>query len=119
MTVNYFADPWTPYWDHIEDGWKNRHHPNLHFQFYEDMNRVTRAKNILCGANFKIFFKDLSSTIRNMGKFLGKQMSNAQIDFLAEHLNIRNFRNNPAVNYDLVKEVGMLNSGEPAFIRKG
>jgi hypothetical protein len=54
-----------------------------------------------------------------MGKFMGKQMSEAQIDHLAEHLNIRNFRNNPAVNYDLVKEVGMLNSGEPAFIRKG
>ncbi|XP_059488378.1 sulfotransferase 1C4 [Neocloeon triangulifer] len=93
--------PWTPYWAHVEEGWRRRHHPNLLFQFYEDMNR------------------DLSSTIRRMGSFLGKTMDEAQVARLADHLDIRNFRDNKAVNYDLVKEVGLLNSGEPAFIRKG
>jgi len=63
--------------------------------------------------------KDLCSAIRKMGNFLGKRMTNEQVECLADHLDIRNFRNNPAVNYDLVKEAGLMNSGEPAFIRKG
>ncbi|XP_065345156.1 sulfotransferase 1C4 [Cloeon dipterum] len=93
--------PWTPYWSHIEEGWSRRHHPNLLFQFYEDMNM------------------SLTSTIRSMTSFLGKTLSEEQIEGLADHLDIRNFRNNSAVNYDIVREVGMLNSGEPAFIRRG
>ncbi|KOB52016.1 Sulfotransferase, partial [Operophtera brumata] len=29
--------PWTPIVTHANEAWEQRHHPNLHFVFYEDM----------------------------------------------------------------------------------
>jgi hypothetical protein len=36
------SDPWAPYWSHIIEGWDHRHHPNVLFLFYEEMNKVTK-----------------------------------------------------------------------------
>jgi hypothetical protein len=36
------TDPWAPYWSHVIEGWDHRHHPNMLFLFYEEMNKVTR-----------------------------------------------------------------------------
>lgn len=54
-----------------------------------------------------------------MAKFLTCDADNDEINRLANYLDIRNFRHNPAVNYQPLKEAGILNSGEEAFIRKG
>lgn len=32
---------WLPYWDHVEEGWKRRHNPNVLFIFYEEMKKVS------------------------------------------------------------------------------
>lgn len=32
--------PYTPYFPHVINAWNKRHHPNMHFMFYEDMKRV-------------------------------------------------------------------------------
>lgn len=32
--------PWTPIVSHTNEAWTKRHHPNLHFVFYEDMLKV-------------------------------------------------------------------------------
>nr|CAD7575416.1 unnamed protein product [Timema californicum] len=92
--------PWAPYWAHINEGWKRRHQPNVLFLFYEDIN------------------KDLPSTVRKVAQFLNKSLSEEQVAQMSKHLNIENFRRNPAVNMDFLKEVGLLNSGEQSFIRK-
>jgi len=34
------TDPWAPYWSHVIEGWEYRHHPNVLFLFYEEMNKV-------------------------------------------------------------------------------
>ena len=31
----------TPYFPHLLQAWNMRHHPNLHFVFYEDLKSVT------------------------------------------------------------------------------
>ena len=31
---------YAPFFPHILDAWSKRHHPNMHFMFYEDMKRV-------------------------------------------------------------------------------
>nr|CAD7263521.1 unnamed protein product [Timema shepardi] len=93
--------PWAPYWAHINEGWKRRHQPNVLFLFYEDIN------------------KDLPGTVRKVAQFLNKSLSEEQVAQMSKHLNIENFRRNPAVNMDFLKEVGLLNSGEQSFIRKG
>ncbi|KAF4524247.1 hypothetical protein B566_EDAN008793 [Ephemera danica] len=54
-----------------------------------------------------------------LARFLDKSMNEVQVAQLAEHLNITNFRRNPAVNFDLLSEVGLMNDGEQSFIRKG
>ncbi|KAJ9598676.1 hypothetical protein L9F63_010625, partial [Diploptera punctata] len=100
---NYFEKnlhPWTPYWSHINEGWERRHHPNMLFLFYEEMN------------------KDLPATIQKMAKFLEKDPLNEdQISTLVNYLDIKNFRNNSAVNYDILRKIGLLNEGEQGFIR--
>lgn len=46
-------------------------------------------------------------------------MNEDQIAKLADYLNIENFRNNPAVNQHELRELRILNSTEPSFVRNG
>uniref|UniRef100_A0A182QUI7 Sulfotransferase domain-containing protein n=1 Tax=Anopheles farauti TaxID=69004 RepID=A0A182QUI7_9DIPT len=92
---------WSPYWTHIKEGWAERDRENVLFMYYEDMKH------------------NLPATIRKTAAFLGKPFSDAQIDDLCTHLDIRNFRNNASVTGEELKVVGILNSGEQGFVRKG
>jgi len=89
-----------PYFPHIEEGWELKNHPNFLFIFYEDMK------------------KDLRSVILKVCDFLESPLSETQITTLIDHLDIKNFRNNPAVNNEGFKATGLADkSGN--FIRKG
>lgn len=92
---------WCPYWTHIKEGWAHRNHPNVLFMFYEDL------------------IKDLPGAIRNVAKFMDKTVNEDQVARLAEHLNIRNFKNNPSVNCEELKRIKLLKSGEQGFVRLG
>ncbi|KRT79203.1 hypothetical protein AMK59_8051 [Oryctes borbonicus] len=101
---NYFKrnlQPWTPYWDHIQEGWERRSNPNLLFLFYEDA------------------IKDYKVTIRQVASFLGKTLTDEQVDALSEHLKIDNFKNNQSVNNHLLKELGVIRDVEHGFVRQG
>ncbi|CAH1980198.1 unnamed protein product [Acanthoscelides obtectus] len=63
--------------------------------------------------------KDISSTVRKVSEFFGKDYSREQYDSLVKHLDIENFRNNKSVNYDILKHLGILKTGEAGFVRKG
>lgn len=66
-----------------------------------------------------LYFQDLPAAIRRVAKFLDKDFSEEQISKLCDHLSIENFKKNKSVNYDVMKELGILIPGEQAFIRKG
>lgn len=66
-----------------------------------------------------MFLQNLPATVRRVAKFFGKAFSDEQIERLCEHLNIDNFKNNKSVNYDVMKELRILQTGEQEFIRKG
>ena len=51
-------------------------------------------------------------------EFLGCQLTPDQTDQLLEHLDFKNFQNNPAVNNEIWKNFG-LTCNEGNFIRKG
>ncbi|XP_035433286.1 sulfotransferase 1E1 [Spodoptera frugiperda] len=87
--------PWTPIVAHANEAYEKRHHPNLHFVFYENMK------------------KDLHKEISNVCKFLNKDYTAAQIDRLAEHLSFDSLRKNKNVNNTTSKD------SEIQFIRKG
>lgn len=92
---------WAPFWSHVEEGWRLRNHPNLHFIFYEDMK------------------KDLPGVIRNVAAFLNKTLNEEQIAKLVEHLNIEKFRNNPVFTGISKNMKGCFNKNMPGHIRQG
>lgn len=101
---NYFENDsvaWSPYWEHIKEGWQRRFESNVLFMFYEEMN------------------KDLPTTIRKVAKFLDKQINDEQIEQLTNHLSIENFRNNPSINLHELRRIKVLNSSEQSFVRNG
>ncbi|XP_060521816.1 sulfotransferase 1B1-like isoform X2 [Cylas formicarius] len=93
--------PWTPYWEHIKEGWSRKHEKNMLFMFYEDMNKNPR------------------NGLVQVANFLEQSYTNDQLDKLEEHLRIDNFRQNKSVNYDILKDLGIFLSTEGDFIRKG
>lgn len=92
---------WSSYWTHIKEGWAHRNHPNVLFLFYEDMSN------------------NLPATIRQVAAFLEKTLTNEQVERLADHLQIKNFKNNPSVNYDNLKTIHMVRPQAQGFVRSG
>lgn len=62
-------------------------------------------------------FQDFPKTIKKIAKFLGKTYTDEEVNQLVDHLNIKNFRDNPMVNYTELKDCGIIQSGN--FVRKG
>ncbi|CAK1596509.1 unnamed protein product [Parnassius mnemosyne] len=87
--------PWTPIVAHTNEAWENRHNPNLHFMFYEDM------------------IKDLPKEIRAVCKFLDRKYSADKIEQLADYLSFNSLRKNKNVNNTTGK------NGDVQFLRKG
>jgi len=92
---------YAPFFPHVLDAWNKRHHPNLLFIFYEDLKR------------------DLRGQLEKMAKFLGKDLSQEQLDRLREHLKFENIEKNEAVNNEHGKKTGFMNEDQGKFIRKG
>nr|CAH0104482.1 unnamed protein product [Daphnia galeata] len=91
---------YAPFFPHILDAWSKRHHPNMHFMFYEDMKR------------------DLRGEIEKVAAFLGKSYSDEVMAKLTEHLKFDNFQKNESVNNESGKKMGAMNE-DGRFIRKG
>ncbi|XP_046448178.1 sulfotransferase 1B1-like isoform X1 [Daphnia pulex] len=91
---------YAPFFPHILDAWSKRHHPNMHFMFYEDMK------------------KDLRGEIEKVATFLGKSYSDEQLGKLTEHLKFENFQKNESVNSESGKKFGAMNE-DGRFIRNG
>ncbi|VVC86577.1 unnamed protein product [Leptidea sinapis] len=87
--------PWTPTISHANEAWEKKTHPNLHFMFYENM------------------LQDLPAQIREVSKFLNKDISEVEIEKLADHLSFANFKKNKNVN----NTAGDNNNVQ--FVRKG
>lgn len=41
--IHSIAVAWSPYWEHIKEGWAHRNESNVLFMFYEEMNKVSKA----------------------------------------------------------------------------
>lgn len=61
----------------------------------------------------------MPAAITKVAKFLNKTVTEKNMVDLCNHLEINNFRNNPSVNFDILKQVGIQVEGEQAFVRKG
>lgn len=90
-----------PYYSHLREAMTHKNDTNVLYLQYEDM-----ASN-------------LKGSIEKIAKFLDCQLDESKMDLLLDHLNIRNFRNNPAVNSQELSSVGILNKSQDGFVRKG
>jgi len=89
-----------PYMAHVKEAVGLKDNPNLKFLWYEDMK------------------KDLPSAIRDVAKFINKDLKETEIAALAEYLDVKNMKKNPAVNHQDRHQKGAFAEGE-SFIRKG
>lgn len=53
-----------------------------------------------------------------MCDFLGKKYSDEEIARLCEHLNINSFKKNPSINFDPLKNLGLMYADQE-FVRQG
>jgi uncharacterized protein YpuA (DUF1002 family) len=61
----------------------------------------------------------MKGTIRKVANHYGKHVTEEQINQLANHLHIDNFRKNKAVNMDMVPFTKVQHPNAAAFVRDG
>lgn len=97
--------PIGPMWAHMLSFWKRRNQPNVLFLKYEDMKRK------------------LPQVVRKVAEFMdiGRELSDAEVDRLCDHLQFDKMQKNPAVNMEpLMKNSANINDkASVKFIRKG
>ncbi|ODN03779.1 Sulfotransferase family cytosolic 1B member 1 [Orchesella cincta] len=77
---------YAPYWSHVKEFWKRRHQSNILFITFEDMKR------------------DLRSVVEKASKFMGKTLSESDMQKLLSHLSFESMKSNPYVNYDEITD---------------
>ena len=91
---------YSSYFDYVREAWSKRYHPNVCLLFYEDIK------------------EDLATNVRKVSKFLGKELTNENVEAMVDHLSFKKMKNNPAVNKEQAKIAKRFNE-EGSFIRKG
>lgn len=61
----------------------------------------------------------MAGVVRRTASFLSRDVTDAQVASLVEHLHIDNFRKNPSTNLDAEDLPGLRVPGEQGFIRNG
>ncbi|KAF5271010.1 hypothetical protein FQR65_LT05360 [Abscondita terminalis] len=85
-----------PYWNHVLGYWEQKHRSNILFVKFNKM------KN------------NLPETVREVAGFLGKQLSDDQVNNLCKHLTFDNLKKNKGFNMEHI-----IKTGVNPFIRKG
>lgn len=98
---NYFKKDlvsWTPYWEHVKQGWNMRNEENVLVLSYEDMVTDTRG------------------AIEKTANFLEVSCHQDNLEALIDYLKFDSFKNNKAINQENAK---VYRNNEVTFIRKG
>lgn len=61
------------------------------------------------------YFQDQKGVIRKTAQFLGKELTDAEVDMLEEHLSFKNMQSNPALNLEGLLKV---NDAKTLFLLK-
>lgn len=62
---------------------------------------------------------DLEGSLRQLSRFLEKPLNDEDLPKLLDHLNIKNFKNNPSINGKDLIDVKILAKGAQGFVRLG
>ena len=90
------------YFDHVLSWWKHREDKNVLLLKYENVK------------------KDLHSTIIQVAKFMGHELSQDLVEMIAEKSSFASMKGNSLVNHEWLRtELGMDSSDKTPYIRKG
>ena len=94
---------YSKYWPHVKEAWELRNNPNLLFVFYEDMK------------------KDLPSAIRKISSFLGKELTDAEVEDTAKNQSFEGMKATDAQTQaeERTQALGIFKEDGSAFLRKG
>lgn len=94
-----------PFWTNVLSYWTKRHLPHLLIIAYEEMKR------------------DLPAVIRKVARFLGKEISDEQVEILKGHLDFDSMKDNRAIYWsdeeDKSEEQKRTEAAHGKFFRKG
>lgn len=93
--------PYGPMWKHYAEMWSHKNDENVLVLFYEDMH------------------KDIRGTISKIAEFFGRNLTEDEINSIAEHCSFQHMIENPSVNYSHWDDLGLRKKGEAKFLRKG
>lgn len=119
MNIEIFLALWSPYWEHVREAWEKKDNENVCFLFYENLNEVRHYYSTYFPYAIVFFFQNLRTTITLVANFLGKTLTDAQMNDVENHLKFENFRNNRCVNSNAEIELGIFRKNEGNYIRKG
>lgn len=93
--------PWGDWFEHVLPWWEKRNEPNVLFIKYEDMK------------------KDLVNAVTSVSEFLGKSLSDDEIEDICARSSFEAMKKNPAASPDLAHPI--LSKRDPTiqFMRKG
>jgi hypothetical protein len=90
-----------PYAQHILEYWKKRNDENVLYLTYEALH------------------KDMIGNIKNISEFLGKSLTEEQMQQIAEHCSFNKMALNPATNFSQWDKMGLTNDNKMKYMRKG
>ncbi|XP_007667397.1 sulfotransferase 1E1 [Ornithorhynchus anatinus] len=92
--------PYGSWFDHVKDWWEKRNDQNLLYLFYEDLQ------------------EDPMREVLKVSQFLGKSLSQEQLERILKHTSFKVMKKNPSTNYSTLPENSMNHDVSP-FMRKG
>lgn len=69
--------------------------------------------------HYEDLLSDLKSSLIKLANFLGKPLKDDDMPKLLDHLSIKNFKNNPALNCQNLVDVKILSKDAQGFVRNG
>ncbi|XP_037777501.1 luciferin sulfotransferase-like isoform X1 [Penaeus monodon] len=92
---------WSPFWSHVLDFWRMRHENYILFLRFEEMK------------------EDLPAVVRKVANFLGKAVTEEEVEKLADHCSFGSMSMNKAVNNEDIIAPSSERTKNIKFMRKG
>ncbi|RUS70421.1 hypothetical protein EGW08_021820 [Elysia chlorotica] len=89
-----------PWWKHVSEAWQRKDDDNVLVLFYEDLHLDTHKQ------------------VKEIANFLGKSVTDKEVDVIVKYCSFENMKLNNSVNYEWMKDAGVANK-KVQFMRQG
>ena len=128
-TANHFINNtaiYSPFFDHVAEAWDKRQQPNVFFTTFEKLLKVcspspfpTPCWQSEVVLDLLFVLQDFKNETRKMAQFLGKTLTEEQVEMIAHHCNFDAMKNNDNVNRINIHKAGHWDFNISPFMRKG